>query len=55
MPGTRKAAVLTSDPEAPNLVAFSVYDTKPAHFLSMACTGLKRIEKKFLIENQAKM
>jgi hypothetical protein len=39
--GTTKAAVLTGDPENPDLVAFSVYDTKPVHFLSMACTGLK--------------
>jgi len=44
--GTTKAAVLTGDPEAPDLVAFSVYDTKPVHFLSMACTGLKWIEKR---------
>ncbi len=29
-----------------DLVAFSVYDTKPVHFLSMACTGLKWIEKR---------
>lgn len=44
--GTTKAAVLTDDPECPQMVAFSVYDTKPVHFLSMACTGLKWIEKK---------
>jgi len=44
--GTTKAAVLTGDPEAPDLVAFSVFDTKPVHFLSMACTGLKWIEKR---------
>jgi hypothetical protein len=46
MRGTTKAAVLTNDPDIPDLVAFSVYDTKPVHFLSMACTGLKWIEKK---------
>ena len=44
--GTTKAAVLTNDPDIPDLVAFSVYDTKPVHFLSMACTGLKWIEKR---------
>ena len=46
MRGTTKAAVLTDDPEIQDLVAFSVYDTKPVHFLSMACTGLKWIEKR---------
>ena len=43
--GMTMAAVLTDNPECPNLVAFSVYDMKPVHFLSMACTGLKWIEK----------
>jgi hypothetical protein len=55
--GTTKAAVLTGDPEAPDLVAFSVYDTKPVHFLSMACkasSGLRK-EKRFSIEIQTKM
>jgi hypothetical protein len=45
MRGTTKAAVVTDDPEVPELFAFSVYDAKPVHFLSMACTGLKWIEK----------
>jgi len=44
--GTTKAAVLMGDPKAPELVAFSAYETKPVHFLSMACTGLKWIEKR---------
>ncbi len=44
--GTTKAAVLTGEPKAPELVAFSVYETKLVHFLSMACTGLKWIEKR---------
>ncbi len=43
--GTTKAAVLEGDPDCPQLVAFSVYDTKPVHFLSMAATSLKWIEK----------
>jgi hypothetical protein len=43
--GQTKAAVLEGDTECPNLVAFSVYDTKPVHFLSTSCTELKWIEK----------
>jgi Transposase IS4/SAP domain len=43
--GTTKAAVLEGDPECPNMVAFSVYDTKPVHFLTMAATNLKWVEK----------
>jgi len=47
MRGKTKAAMLTNDSEIKDLVAFSVYDTKPVHFLSMACTsGLKWIEKR---------
>ena len=33
--GTVKAAVLEGDLGCPNLVASSVYDTKPVHYLSM--------------------
>jgi len=43
--GTTMAAVLEGNSECPNLVALSVYDMKPVHFLCMACTGLKWIEK----------
>ena len=39
--GTVKAAVLEGDPGCPNLVASSIYDTKPVHYLSMVCTILK--------------
>ena len=35
--GTVKAAVLKGDKQCPDLVAASVYDTKPVHFLLMAC------------------
>ena len=35
--GTVKAAVLQGDPDCPNLIASSVYDTKPVHYLSMVC------------------
>ena len=45
MRGATKAAVLKGDPECLNLVTFSVYDTKPVHFLSMPCTNLKWREK----------
>ena len=38
--GTVKAAVLEGDPGCPNLVASSIYDTKPVHYLSMICKGL---------------
>ena len=43
--GTTKAAVREGDPEYPDLVAFSVYDTKPVHFLTTACRSMKWIEK----------
>jgi hypothetical protein len=43
--GTVKAAVLKGDPNCPNLVATSVYDTKPVHFLSMSCDSIKWIMK----------
>ena len=36
-----KAAVLNGDNECPDLVASSVYDTKPVHYLSMSCEELK--------------
>jgi hypothetical protein len=38
--GTVKAAILEGDPQCPALVATSVYDTKPFHFLSMNCTSI---------------
>ena len=43
--GTVKAAVLKGDAECPNLVATSVYDTKPVHFLSTVCESIKWIVK----------
>eukprot|EP00957_Ditylum_brightwellii_P128554 9806242-Ditylum_brightwellii.AAC.1 len=39
--GRVKAAVPEGDPNCPQLVAWSIYDTKPVHFLSMACEKLK--------------
>lgn len=47
--GLTKAAVLQGDAACPNLVAFSVYDTKPVHFLSMSCTELKWVEKEKVV------
>jgi len=41
---TRRKEMASLDPECPYLVAFSVYNTKPMHFLSMACTSLKWTE-----------
>jgi hypothetical protein len=43
--GTTKAAVLENDPQCPNVVAFSVYDTKPVHILTTSVTSLRWIEK----------
>ena len=39
--GTVKAALLEGDATCPNLVACSIYDTKPGHYLSMVCDTLK--------------
>jgi len=47
--GLTKALVLEGDTECPNLVAFSVYDTKPVHFLLMSCSELKWLEKVKLV------
>ena len=43
--GTVKVAVLQGDKKCPNLVASSIYDTKPVHFLSMVCTEVKWVSK----------
>ena len=43
--GTVKAAVLEGDPMCKNLVASSVYDTKPVHYLSMVSSKLKWVLK----------
>ena len=43
--GTVKAAILKDDPNCPDLVATSVYDTKPVHFLSMSCSRIQWIIK----------
>jgi Transposase IS4 len=43
--GTVKAAVLKGDDDCVNLVAVSVYNTKPVHFLSMSCELIEWITK----------
>ena len=42
--GTVKAAVLEGDPKFLNLVASSVYDAKPVHYLSMVYGEVKWVE-----------
>ena len=42
--GTVKAAVLEGDTKFPNLVASSVYDAKPVHYLSMVSGEVKWVE-----------
>ena len=39
--GTVKAAVLEGDAACHNLLACSIYDTKPVNYLSMVCDTLK--------------
>jgi hypothetical protein len=43
--GTVRAAELVGDPSCPSLIAVSVYDTKPVHFLTMCCQEIKWKEK----------
>ena len=44
--GTVKAAVLKDDTKIKDMVAFSVYDTKPVHFISTAATSLTWMKEK---------
>jgi hypothetical protein len=46
-----KVAVLQGDKGCPGLVANSVYDTKPIHFLSMICEEIKWLKKHRLVYN----
>ena len=43
--GYEKVAVLQGDKDFPQLVAVSVYDNKPVHFLTMACEDFNWMEK----------
>jgi hypothetical protein len=49
--GTVKVSVLRGDPDCPSLVAASVYDTKPVHFLSMVSEVIEWIVKSRLVYN----
>jgi hypothetical protein len=49
--GTVKAAVLKGDPNCPSLIATSVYDTKPVHFLSMSAEGIEWVVKERMVFN----
>jgi hypothetical protein len=51
--GTVKAAVLEGDADCPNLVAVSVYDTKPVHFISMVSECIEWITKSRKMWNKA--
>ena len=41
--GTFKAALLEGYSACPNLVACSIYDANPVHYLSMVCDALKLV------------
>ena len=41
-----KTAVLDGTPDLPGLVAVSLYDTNPVHFISMCCNSIEWIQKK---------
>jgi hypothetical protein len=51
--GTVKAAVLEGDPDCPNLVAVSVYDTKPVHFITMVSECIEWVTKSRKVWNVA--
>ena len=49
--GTVKAAILMGDDRVPCLIASSVYDTKPVHYLSMVSGRIEWIEVKKRVFN----
>jgi len=49
--GTVKAAKLVGDPECPHLVASSVYDTRPVHYLSMVSDSIEWVPKERKVFN----
>ncbi len=53
--GTVKAAVLKGDQGCPGLVAASVYDTKPVHFLSMSCESIEWVKKERRVWDMERM
>ena len=52
--GTVLAAKLVGDSKCPSLVAVSVYDTKPVHFLSMKAESIKWEEKSRSVYDRSK-
>ena len=44
MRGTVNAAALEGDPNFTKLVASSVYEPKPVHYLNMICKNIKWVE-----------
>ena len=46
---TLKEAILCGDPECDNLLAVSVYETKPLHFFTTTSMSLKWVEKEQLV------
>ena len=49
--GTVRAAVLEGNTGCPNLIASSVYDTKPVHDLSMVFESIQGVEKEKMVYN----
>ena len=49
--GTVKSAVLEGDPGCPNLIASSLYDTKPVHYLRMVSESIQWVEKEKIVYN----
>ena len=52
--GTAKPAVLLGDVSVPCLIASSVYDTKPVHYLSMVSGTIERLDIKKRVCNVEK-
>jgi hypothetical protein len=53
--GTVKVALLKNDPEVPNVIACSVYDTKPVHFLTTVAPKVDWIVKERKVWSKAKL
>ena len=51
--GTVKAEKLTDYPTCPNLLAVSVYHTKPVHFLLLAAESIEWVEKHREVYNKS--
>jgi len=52
--GTVKVAVLKGDPGCASLIAATVYDTKPVHFLSMSAESIQWVENERHVYNVEK-